>query len=553
MAGPLSDDFAAAGLDRFAQPAVAATAVVLQAAALLDRPNFALRVSRAGLTCRDGSRSTAHLALGDTALRLERFLHGLALTQNPDLAAGGTLTDSIRVLRTAGLLPLTEAELNRWSDDERAVSASVDESKARGRARTQHFAAAWDRRAQALFADPRGRRELPRYFAMLELQTVRNAHAHGQTQTARDIDAPWTSWCRWLGFIALVSARAFAHGVLSPPPHPDGASATAVAAAPLIASSEPLEPPAPSRARRWFLITTAATVAVVVGTILANVVAPRSVQTAADSAGNRQVDLPALGLPDSRAPSALAAAQSGGMMGPESDPAGPAPLGADGIARPASSHFLNCTEATGALVELLQLPERDVLARIEAWSLMPPGASSADVLCSPSPVLWNTDDARLVAAALARHAAPPIDHDGTWRSWTLLGTAAARNQLPAVPAAELARHAMAEQLAVGVHANVPTPRRRKTCARWTRPLAERLGDPSLLTHILGTEPGRECAAWLADGALRARLAPDVVADALARGLGPTGQWRNDALARAEADVAKVPRLKAVRAVLRRLP
>lgn len=289
MLSPMDPDLPTVGFDPSCSRFDAAVVMLLQAAALLERRGFPRRLVLSGIACRDAPRGERDEALGQLAGKVERLLLELACVTRPELREGRTLTDSLNALRKAGLLPLSQPELERWDADQRAVTQLIAERQAKGELSGRRIGKAvallWNARTRAAFADPDIARSAPRYLALLELQAVRNAHAHALTRNLQGIDVPWVQWRRMTAFTALACARAFALGVLSPPPTLEVGASTisrpparrrrrpvpAEEPEPLIAHAEVV----PSRLRRWLFVTAAATVAVVIGTVAANLVASR--------------------------------------------------------------------------------------------------------------------------------------------------------------------------------------------------------------------------------------------------------------------------------------
>lgn len=679
---PLGDELRPAGLHLFADGTRAAVVALLQACCLLGRERLPERLVRAGLACRDGDRMARELALLEVLPKIERFLHVLACRVEPKLADGGNLSDTWRALRKEDLLPLSAAELARWDADRDEVNrALAQRTKGEGRGKAKARGALWNRKARALFAERGVERSLPRYFALLELQVLRNAHAHGDTSAGQGIDLPLNSWRRMLGFLVLVAVRAFARGVLTPAPIPQPGASTisrpppAEEPEPITATAELLEEPRPRAWRRWAFVTAAATVAVVAGTVAANLLASKSVGTqppdALDAASSSneaaatprgpavppvQGFAPAGVTPDDdpntirhgqtrlcdvrraeplptvlpkvaftalhqrrgkrlgellprraaaylqgyprlgsmvvlRASEAdgredlvrriertvcetrpvLAADDALGPMAPVNDalivarlsgPDDPRLPRLQGLATEGktprvllvvdagvelrlkgSSSLLeprpfDCAGAQDALAALSGSTSTDAGAELARWGLLPRTAAKAGQTCVPAPALRDLRGLNVVAAALARHDAPPADHDGTWRSWVNRAADGDPRVDLGAPAGELARAARAGELAQAASVDGPHRKRRKGCAAWLGGFA--IDDPDLLAHLVGTPPGQRCLAFLVDGALVHELDSTDIAAAIDRGLG-AGRWRSEALQLADKDTGKTGR------------
>ncbi len=720
---PLGRDIRPAGLHLLPDPHDAAIVALLQACALLERRRFPARMVRWGETCRNVERGEMELAVGNAATRVERLLHELACKGRPDLHDGGTLNDSLLALKSADLLPLLPHELERWDADRAEVQQELDRkgsSKSRGR-RGRAVAILWNRRARALFAERGADRRYPRYFAMLELQALRNAHAHGLSRDGQGIDVPLNSWRRLLAFTALICVRAFARDALRPSPVPE-VGATTISRSPPVPEPEPLlahaqvvpeakplvavarviepapvpelhsaapsasEPPnldAPARGglRKWMLVTAAATAAVIVGTVGANLMAPRPVATAPSEvvvvetpepiaptpaptvargfAGDPDVEseppkepggqtklcrtrrgepltgpLPPLkvegmgrGL-DSRkrarsvgdvgsllvsqerlgAVVVLVATESQGrdsiqrrlertacefrpvlladdaLQGPEpvdsalivaeldgaDDPRLPrlldlaaqgrqprlllsmaesANLALAGSSSVVTPQPFGCDGARHAIAGLLKVNGTEAGVRLASWG-MDLSPEKAGQTCHVAPALRDLRGIGVVAAAIAGHRSPPEAHDGTWGSW-VLAAMTGEDSGPGAPPSEIALTTSSVRSISGVNIPAGPRKRRKKCEAWASKLKRPLGDADLLAHLVGTEPGRGCLAWLISGSVQANVPIERAVEAVDRGLG-TVRWRNDALNRAVGDRGHVRSARSVDEVLARL-
>ncbi len=351
---PVRFDLLPGGLDAFEDVYDTAVVALMQAASLVERPDLVAHAIKAGqLADQAVDKSERILTVAQLAPEIERLLYELGWRLNKTLYGHGTLTDSLKALREAELLPLTPEELEAWDEDERWVGAELAK---RRRLTSTSFRAGkeaarlWDRRAQDHLTDASFDRRFPRYLALLELQRLRNAFAHKQSGSLRGLALPAQVWSRVVALTAMICIRAFAAGLLKPAPRAEDRAVTIsrspapIEPEPLIAYAMPAEPeplvahatlepappahapgsspaptkkrrrrgppqasapaprrrrqrsppvetPRPRRLRRWLFTTAAATAAVVIGTIGAYVLAPEVVSPAVGNAPQHAPEL----------------------------------------------------------------------------------------------------------------------------------------------------------------------------------------------------------------------------------------------------------------------
>ncbi len=322
-------------LPYFADAYDSAIVALMQASSLCEQRDFVARAVRAGASCLEtDNKGTALMHVGEYAIGIERLLAAFAWRIDPQLHGESTLTDSIKALRKGGALPLTDSEFALWDSDARWVKEQV--KARRGQTQTDSpskmYARLWQRRFEDRLGDDSAKRKYPRYLALVELMRLRNAYAHRRSSGLLGFSRPDQVWRRITGLLAMICVRAFARGVLGPPPSPEVGAVTisrSPAAAipvpepePLIAYAQPVEehpprrrvsgsqrPPKPAppkrrkkrkkpaakparRGRRWLLVTGAATVAVLVGTVGANLLAPQALAPATGSPAVATARLP---------------------------------------------------------------------------------------------------------------------------------------------------------------------------------------------------------------------------------------------------------------------
>lgn len=348
----------------FEDPYDAALVALMQASHLVGRREFVADLLRSGhALAEETNRARRMQHVGQLALSTERLLNELAWRIDPVLHDKGSLADSFKALRRRGVLPLTDDELARWDED----ATWVDKESRRGTrigSRKKQIAILWDRRIEDRLSDPLAEQAYPRYLAFLELSRLRNAFAHGRNTTMHSFTRPDRAWRRITALAAMCCVRAFAQGVLRPAPvrevgaitisHGPAAPSVEPLVAwasiespapprvarepePLVAVAQPVRrrrrrraeaaPPAPSkRGRKWLYITGAATVAVLVGTVGANLLAPQTVvpATASDAPAATPDPAPEPLMPQ---PSAPPEADEGGLgnLAPPLARLGPSP------------------------------------------------------------------------------------------------------------------------------------------------------------------------------------------------------------------------------------
>ena len=270
----------------------AAVVALLQASALIARPDLVphiIRTGRATLQEADAARRLIEVAA--LAAEIERVLQELAWRVEPGVHGTGNLTDSFRALRAKGLLPLTDRENQAWNDDAAWVKAQGKRKLKGSQAlpAPKRMALLWQARAEERFADSLLAGRCPRYLALLELQRLRNAHAHKRTGNMAGFTRADRVWRRMVGLLAMICVRVFVREVLVPPPARPR-PAPALPASELPPQTVPVGDPAasfadasasvadaPTPRRKWLYMTAAATVAVILGTVGANLLAPRAV------------------------------------------------------------------------------------------------------------------------------------------------------------------------------------------------------------------------------------------------------------------------------------
>lgn len=266
-------------LPDFPDPHDAAVVALLQASSLIARPDLVphvIRTGRATLQEADAARRLSEVAA--LAAEIERVLQELAWRVEPGLHGTGNLTDSYRALRAKGLLPLTDRENQAWTDDAAWVKAQARRKLKGSQAlpAPKRMALLWQARAEERFADSLFAGRCPRYLALLELQRLRNAHAHKRTGNMAGFTRADRVWRRMVGLLAMICVRVFVREVLVPAPVvPTPTLPASEPRTPTVADGPAADPPAPRR--KWLYVTAAATVAVILGTVGANVLAPRAV------------------------------------------------------------------------------------------------------------------------------------------------------------------------------------------------------------------------------------------------------------------------------------
>ena len=316
---PVNPDLGPGGLDGFPDRCDAAIVALLQAQTLLGLDDFVYRLAEAGHVSETSSDPTAKLmALGRMSQRIERLFHELAWRLDPQLHQSGTLTESLLEFKRRHILPLDPNEVAAWDEDQAWVGAQRKEKRTLLKRKKSVVPLLWAQRIEERLADQGSERRVPRYHALLELQRLRNAAAHGRTSAFQGMAPPHRVWGRMLGLVAMVCVKAFSHGALRPAPvwevgattisrgparqtPPREATQELVAVATV--ESEEAPPPTPPR-RRLVPLLVVSTLAVIVGTVAANVVAPRPVATAVREAPD---DVPLEEL-ESATPNAIAEA-----------------------------------------------------------------------------------------------------------------------------------------------------------------------------------------------------------------------------------------------------
>lgn len=291
---PINTDLGVGGLDDFPDRCDAAIVALLQAQTLLGLDDFVHQLAQAGHVCETSSDSTAKLmALGLLSQRTERLFHEVAWRLEPHLHQSGTLTESLLEFKRRHILPLDPNEVAAWDEDQAWVGAQRKEKRTLLGRKKSVVPLLWAQRIEERLADQGSERRVPRYHALLELQRLRNAAAHGRTSAFQGMAPPHRVWGRMLGLVAMVCVKAFSHGALRPAPVWE-VGATTISRGPArqrppreateelvaVAMVEPEEARRPRPRRRLVPLLVVTTLAVVVGTVAANVVAPRPVATA---------------------------------------------------------------------------------------------------------------------------------------------------------------------------------------------------------------------------------------------------------------------------------
>jgi|GEM_PF-4000086 len=290
----------------------AATVSLLQAAELTHhRKLIAVTLKSAHVVSSQARMPDGMLAVAELAGEAERLFRHLATAVQPGLDRKATLTQSLVALRQAELLPLSRREEEAWTADEDWVrgerARQRKDSGRKGIPDSKAIPRLWERRVARRLLDTEFAEQCPRYLAVLELQRLRNALSHKHSSELRQLGFAHQTWGRVVGLATMTCMRVFAAGVLQPSPTPQRGATTilrppdrtealiAVASVmepePLPAIARLIEPEddedfgesAPPRSRvlrRLLLVTTAATLAVVAGTVGANLLSPKTVATA---------------------------------------------------------------------------------------------------------------------------------------------------------------------------------------------------------------------------------------------------------------------------------
>lgn len=320
-------------LPYFADAYDSAIVALMQASSLCEQRDFVARAVRAGANCLEtDNKGTALMHVGEYAIGIERLLAAFAWRIDPQLHGETTLTDSLKALNKQGLLPLTDDELALWDADRRWVEGEVAERRKQGEKGPSGkvYARLWQRRFEVRLGDSSAPRAYPRYLALVELLRLRNAYAHRRSSGLLGFSRPDQVWRRITALLAMICVRAFARGILAPPPTPEIGAVTISRSPPAVIPTPDPEPlvayasieiasepatrvgrkrrrqrrpkergragePAVRRprkgakegrpGRKWLLLTGAATTAVLLGTLGANVLAPRAVVPAPGSPG----------------------------------------------------------------------------------------------------------------------------------------------------------------------------------------------------------------------------------------------------------------------------